>query len=109
MLDMAVESGLVKKSGSWFSYGETKLGQEDNFVKTMIEDNPELMSELEVKIKKKLYCSVMRFNLFLSFVLLFSCDSIDHKNSGNSNSNEDPMIIISSQIENDITNDNNFT
>tara|TARA_B100000683_G_scaffold117803_1_gene115808 strand:+ start:1914 stop:2984 length:1071 start_codon:yes stop_codon:yes gene_type:complete len=47
----------------------------------------------------------MRFNLFLSFVLLFSCDSIDHKNSGNSNSNEDPMIIISSQIENDITND----
>ena len=47
----------------------------------------------------------MRFNLFLSFVLLFSCDSVDHKDSENSNPNEDPMIIISSQIDNDITND----
>tara|TARA_B100000683_G_scaffold117803_1_gene115807 strand:+ start:913 stop:1914 length:1002 start_codon:yes stop_codon:yes gene_type:complete len=52
VLDMAVESGLVKKSGSWFSYGETKLGQGRDAVKTMIEDNPELMSELEVKIKE---------------------------------------------------------
>ena len=52
VLDMAVESGLVKKSGSWFSYGETKLGQGRDAVKTMIEDNPELMSELEVKINE---------------------------------------------------------
>ena len=52
VLDMAVESGLVKKSGSWFSYGETKLGQGRDAVKTMLEDNPELMSELEVKIKE---------------------------------------------------------
>ena len=52
VLDMAVESGIVKKSGSWFSYGETKLGQGRDAVKTMLEDNPELMSELEVKIKE---------------------------------------------------------
>ena len=52
VLDMAVESELVKKSGSWFSYGETKLGQGRDAVKTMLEDNPELMSELEVKIKE---------------------------------------------------------
>lgn len=52
VLDMAVESGLVKKSGSWFSYGETKLGQGRDAVKTMLDDNPELMSELEIKIKE---------------------------------------------------------
>ena len=52
VLDMAVESEIVKKSGSWFSYGETKLGQGRDAVKTMLEDNPELMSELEVKIKE---------------------------------------------------------
>tara|TARA_Y100001954_G_scaffold122660_1_gene131773 strand:+ start:1497 stop:2498 length:1002 start_codon:yes stop_codon:yes gene_type:complete len=52
VLDMAVESELVKKSGSWFSYGETKLGQGRDAVKTMLEDNPELMSELELKIKE---------------------------------------------------------
>ena len=52
VLDMAVESELVKKSGSWFSYGETKLGQGRDAVKSMLEDNPELMSELEIKIKE---------------------------------------------------------
>ena len=50
VLDMAVDIDLVKKSGSWFSYDDTKLGQGRDAVKTMIEDNPELMAELEEKI-----------------------------------------------------------
>ncbi|MFT4770760.1 MAG: recombination protein RecA [Cryomorphaceae bacterium] len=51
ILDLAVELNLVKKSGSWFSYGETKLGQGRDAVKSLIEDNPELMDELEQKLK----------------------------------------------------------
>ena len=54
ILDMAVEMSLVKKSGSWFSYGETKLGQGRDAVKSLISDNPELMDELETKIKDNL-------------------------------------------------------
>lgn len=54
VLDLAVEMGIVKKSGSWFSYGETKLGQGRDAVKSLIEDNPELMDELETKIKAEL-------------------------------------------------------
>lgn len=54
ILDLAVELGLVKKSGSWFSYGETKLGQGRDAVKSLIEDNPELMDELEDKIKEEI-------------------------------------------------------
>jgi recombination protein RecA len=54
VLDMAVEMNIVKKSGSWFSYGETKLGQGRDAVKQLLEDNPELMDELEVKIKDQL-------------------------------------------------------
>lgn len=50
IIDMGVEHGIIKKSGSWFSYGETKLGQGRDLVKQLIEDNPELMEELEVKI-----------------------------------------------------------
>jgi recombination protein RecA len=52
VLDLAVEFEIVKKSGSWFSYGETKLGQGRDAVKALIKDNPELMDELEVKIKE---------------------------------------------------------
>ena len=52
VLDMAVDTDVIKKSGSWFSYGETKLGQGRDAVKNMIEDNPELMQELEEKIKE---------------------------------------------------------
>lgn len=52
ILDMAVDSDVVKKSGSWFSYRDTKLGQGRDAVKKMIEDNPELMAELEEKIKE---------------------------------------------------------
>lgn len=51
VLDLAVEYNIVKKSGSWFSYGETKLGQGRDAVKNLIGDNPELMDELEEKIK----------------------------------------------------------
>jgi recombination protein RecA len=51
ILDLGVELNIVKKSGSWFSYGETKLGQGRDAVKALIKDNPELMDELEKKIK----------------------------------------------------------
>ncbi|MCG8582399.1 MAG: recombinase RecA, partial [Bacteroidales bacterium] len=50
ILDMSVELNIVKKSGSWFSYGETKLGQGREAVKEVIKDNPELAEELEQKI-----------------------------------------------------------
>ncbi|MBU0765467.1 MAG: recombinase RecA [Bacteroidetes bacterium] len=50
IVDMGVDLNLIKKSGSWFSYGETKLGQGREAVKQLLEDNPELMSELEIKI-----------------------------------------------------------
>jgi recombination protein RecA len=52
VLDLAVEFEIIKKSGSWFSYGETKLGQGRDAVKVLIKDNPELMDELELKIKE---------------------------------------------------------
>jgi recombination protein RecA len=52
VLDIGVELGIVKKSGSWFSYGETKLGQGRDAVKSLIKDNPDLSEELEVKIKE---------------------------------------------------------
>ena len=51
IIDIGVEMEIVKKSGSWFSYGDTKLGQGRDAVKSLIEDNPELMEELEGKIK----------------------------------------------------------
>lgn len=50
ILDLAVEFDIIKKSGSWFSYDDTKLGQGRDAVKTIIKDNPELMDELESKI-----------------------------------------------------------
>lgn len=52
ILDLAVEFEIIKKSGSWFSYGDTKLGQGRDAVKVMIKDNPELADELEEKIKE---------------------------------------------------------
>lgn len=51
ILDLAVEFEIIKKAGSWFSYGETKLGQGRDSVKVLIKDNPELADELEQKIK----------------------------------------------------------
>ncbi|SDF36171.1 recombination protein RecA [Mucilaginibacter pineti] len=51
IIDLGVEYNIIKKAGSWFSYGETRLGQGRDAVKQLILDNPELMEELEVKIK----------------------------------------------------------
>ena len=50
IVDLGVEYGLIKKSGSWFSYGDSKLGQGRDAVKTLLTDNPELCEELETKI-----------------------------------------------------------
>lgn len=51
IVDLAVDHNIVKKSGSWFSYGETKLGQGRDAVKQLLLDNPELCDELENKLK----------------------------------------------------------
>ena len=54
VLDLGVELEIIQKSGSWFSYNGEKLGQGRDSVKTILEDNPELMGELEGLIKEKL-------------------------------------------------------
>jgi recombination protein RecA len=50
LVDLATDLELIKKSGSWFSYGDTKLGQGRDAVKQLLKDNPELAEELETKI-----------------------------------------------------------
>ena len=50
IVDLGVEFGIIKKSGSWFSYEESKLGQGRDAVKVLLKDNPELCEELEGKI-----------------------------------------------------------
>jgi recombination protein RecA len=50
IIDLGVNYEIIKKSGSWFSYGDTKLGQGRDGVKALLEDNVELMEELETKI-----------------------------------------------------------
>ena len=54
LIDMGVDLDILKKSGSWFSYGETRLGQGRDAVKNLLRDNPELSEEIEVKIKATL-------------------------------------------------------
>ncbi|MDR1983481.1 MAG: recombinase RecA [Prevotellaceae bacterium] len=54
IIDMGVELGIIKKSGSWFSYNDTKLGQGRDAVKQLFYDNPELADELEQKIRTEL-------------------------------------------------------
>ena len=54
LIDMALEHGLIQKSGSFFSYGETRLGQGRNNTKEFLRDNPELAAELETKVHEKL-------------------------------------------------------
>ena len=54
ILDLGVNNEIIKKSGSWFSYGETKLGQGRDTVKILFQDNPELLEELESKIMSSL-------------------------------------------------------
>jgi len=50
IVDLGVEAGILKKSGSWFSYGDSKLAQGRDAVKKLLQDNPELSEELEGKI-----------------------------------------------------------
>ncbi len=52
IVDLGVDKGIVKKAGSWFSYGETKLGQGRDAVKQLLIDNPELSDEIEGKIRQ---------------------------------------------------------
>jgi len=54
IIDLGVEFEIIKKSGSWFSYGESKLGQGRDAVKQLLLDNPELQEEIEHKIREKL-------------------------------------------------------
>ncbi len=54
IVDLGVEYEIITKKGSWFSYGDTKLGQGDAAVKEMLKDNPELAEELEAKVMEKL-------------------------------------------------------
>jgi recombination protein RecA len=54
LIDLGADLEILKKSGSWFSYGETRLGQGREAVKNLFRDNPELAEEIEVKIKATL-------------------------------------------------------
>ncbi|HQI88141.1 MAG: recombinase RecA [Tenuifilum sp.] len=54
IIDLGVELNIIKKSGSWFSYGETKLGQGRDAVRQLLLDNPELSNEIEAKIRETL-------------------------------------------------------
>ena len=54
IVDLGTEYEIIKKSGSWFSYGDSKLGQGRDAVKTLLKDNPELCDEIEGKIMEKL-------------------------------------------------------
>ncbi|HQF05064.1 MAG TPA: recombinase RecA [Bacteroidales bacterium] len=51
IIDLGVEFEIIKKSGSWFSYGETKIGQGRDAVKQILKDNPELKEEIEAKVR----------------------------------------------------------
>ncbi|GIV28473.1 MAG: protein RecA [Bacteroidia bacterium] len=51
IIDIGVEKGIIKKSGSWFSYNDTKLGQGRDALKQLLKDNPELLVELEEKVR----------------------------------------------------------
>lgn len=51
LVDLAVECEIIKKSGSWYSYGDTKLGQGSAGVKSILQDNPELFEEIDKKVR----------------------------------------------------------
>jgi recombination protein RecA len=55
ILDIATDYGIVKKSGSWFSYNETRLGQGRDAVKQLLKDNPDLADEIEARVMEKAY------------------------------------------------------
>ena len=54
LVDLAVQMDIVQKSGSWFSYNESKLGQGSEAVKGIIKDNPELLDEITAKVTERL-------------------------------------------------------
>ena len=54
-MDLGVANGIISKSGSWFSYGDTKLAQGRDAVKTLLQDNVELAAEIEQKILEKVH------------------------------------------------------
>ncbi len=54
IIDLGVEFNIINKAGSWFSYGETKIGQGRDAVKQMLQDNPQLADEIEAKIREVL-------------------------------------------------------
>jgi recombination protein RecA len=54
IIDLGVDNNIIKKSGSWFSYGETKLGQGRDSLKNLLKDNPDLCDELEGKVREAL-------------------------------------------------------
>ena len=54
IVDLGTELDIIRKSGSWFSYGDTKIGQGRDAVKRLLADNPELCDELEAKINEAL-------------------------------------------------------
>ena len=62
IIDLGVEQNVIKKSGSWFSYEDTKLGQGRDAVKQLFADNPELADEIEAKIKAALAAAVAAAN-----------------------------------------------
>jgi recombination protein RecA len=55
ILDLGVEYGIIKKSGSWFSYGDSKLAQGSDATKKLLQDNPELCEELEAKVMEAIH------------------------------------------------------
>lgn len=63
IIDLGVELNIIKKSGSWFSYGDTKLGQGRDAVKLLIQDNPEMANEMEGKIKAALQTTPLKGGL----------------------------------------------
>jgi recombination protein RecA len=54
LLDVAIEQGIVRKSGAWFIYGDDQLGQGRENAKTFLAENPDIATEVELKIKDKL-------------------------------------------------------
>ena len=54
IIDLGVDFNIIKKSGSWYSYGETRIGQGRDAVKQMLKDNPELKEEIEEKVRAAL-------------------------------------------------------
>ncbi|HQK98953.1 MAG TPA: DNA recombination/repair protein RecA, partial [Bacteroidia bacterium] len=54
IVDLGVDTNVIRKAGSWFSYGDTKIGQGRDAVKQMLADNPEMCDEIEAKIREAL-------------------------------------------------------